>query len=175
MPQDEAAAISGHDDPEAAARWALERPGTATQWCLIKLGAAGALLVTRDEDSPLRHNSLKVRAAGIQCRAGAAAQPKLLAGFWWQTNLLSSSSKSMARHDQHTLSQACTGAQCCLRTNLLRGSHADNPSLQVPVKDTVGCGDSCAAAIVLGYTRGHDTAPVGLLRLNAPGLRRSQT
>ena len=37
------------------------RPGTATQWCLIKLGAAGALLVTRDADSPLRQNSLKVR------------------------------------------------------------------------------------------------------------------
>ena len=31
---------------------------------------------------------------------------------------------------------------------------------QVDVQDTVGCGDSFAAAVVLGYTRGHAIPPV---------------
>ena len=38
----------------------------------------------------------------------------------------------------------------------------------MPVADTVGCGDSFAAAIVLGYTRGYDVAPV-LALANAVG------
>ena len=41
-------------------------------------------------------------------------------------------------------------------------------TLQVPVADTVGCGDSFAAAIVLGYTRGYDVAPI-LALANAVG------
>jgi hypothetical protein len=40
--------------------------------------------------------------------------------------------------------------------------------LQVDVKDTVGCGDSFAAAIVLGYTRTHDVHAT-LLLANAVG------
>lgn len=39
---------------------------------------------------------------------------------------------------------------------------------QVEVKDTVGCGDSFAAAIVLGYTRTHDIHAT-LLLANAVG------
>lgn len=39
---------------------------------------------------------------------------------------------------------------------------------QVPVKDTVGCGDSFAAAIVLGFIRGHDLSGV-LALANAVG------
>ena len=31
---------------------------------------------------------------------------------------------------------------------------------QVDVQDTVGCGDSFAAAVVLGFTRGHAIPPV---------------
>lgn len=58
--QEEAAIISGLQDPEAAGRWVLDRPGAVTRWCLIKLGPGGALLVSRDRDSPLHHNSLKV-------------------------------------------------------------------------------------------------------------------
>lgn len=38
----------------------------------------------------------------------------------------------------------------------------------MPVKDTVGCGDSFAAAIVLGYIRGHDL-PAVLALANAVG------
>ena len=38
----------------------------------------------------------------------------------------------------------------------------------MPVADTVGCGDSFGAAIVLGFTRGHDMAPV-LALANAVG------
>ena len=40
--------------------------------------------------------------------------------------------------------------------------------LQVAVSDTVGCGDSFAAAIVMGYTRGHDI-DVTLALANAVG------
>lgn len=40
--------------------------------------------------------------------------------------------------------------------------------VQVDVQDTVGCGDSFAAAIVLGYTRGHRIPPL-LALANAVG------
>jgi fructose-1-phosphate kinase PfkB-like protein len=40
--------------------------------------------------------------------------------------------------------------------------------VQVDVQDTVGCGDSFAAAIVLGYIRSHDI-PATLVLANAVG------
>ena len=40
------------------------------------------------------------------------------------------------------------------------------PTLQVPVADTVGCGDSFAAAIILGFIRGH-SIPETLALANA--------
>ena len=40
--------------------------------------------------------------------------------------------------------------------------------MQVDVQDTVGCGDSFAAAVVLGYTRGHRIPPL-LALANAVG------
>ena len=40
--------------------------------------------------------------------------------------------------------------------------------LQVPVSDTVGCGDSFAAAIVLGYVKGH-SVPATMALANAVG------
>ena len=40
--------------------------------------------------------------------------------------------------------------------------------MQVPVSDTVGCGDSFAAAIVLGYVRHYDI-PATLALANAVG------
>lgn len=39
---------------------------------------------------------------------------------------------------------------------------------QVDVQDTVGCGDSFAAAVVLGFTRGHRIPPL-LALANAVG------
>lgn len=47
----------------------------------------------------------------------------------------------------------------------MRGSSAFG---QVDVADTVGCGDSFAAAVVLGYTRGHRIPPL-LALANAIG------
>lgn len=41
-------------------------------------------------------------------------------------------------------------------------------SMQVPVADTVGCGDSFAAAVVMCYTRGH-SIPAMLALANAVG------
>jgi sugar/nucleoside kinase (ribokinase family) len=40
--------------------------------------------------------------------------------------------------------------------------------MKVAVKDTVGCGDSFAAAVVLGHIRDHDILPVMALA-NAVG------
>ncbi len=40
-------------------------------------------------------------------------------------------------------------------------------TLQVPVADTVGCGDSFAAAIILGFIRGH-SIPETLAHLHWP-------
>lgn len=44
----------------------------------------------------------------------------------------------------------------------------NQPGLQVPVGDTVGCGDSFAAAIVMGYIRGYDV-PATMALANAVG------
>eukprot|EP00891_Asterochloris_glomerata_P001702 jgi/Astpho2/1702/fgenesh1_pg.00032_%23_41_t len=44
----------------------------------------------------------------------------------------------------------------------------DQPALKVPVADTVGCGDSFAAAIILGFIRGH-SIPETLALANAVG------
>lgn len=86
MTQEEAEAVTGHSDPEAAAEWVLARPASATAWVIVKLGSEGAVLCARGAVSPIRIDGLKV-----------------------------------------------------------------------PVVDTVGCGDSFAAAIALGYTRGQST------------------
>ncbi|EIE24898.1 Ribokinase-like protein, partial [Coccomyxa subellipsoidea C-169] len=97
MTEEEAAAITGTSDPEAAAHAILERPGAVTQWCVVKLGSRGAVLCSK---SP------------------------------------------RATYRQH--------------------------ALLVDVQDTVGCGDSFAAAVVLGYTRGHRIPPL-LALANAVG------
>ena len=34
------------------------------------------------------------------------------------------------------------------------------PAMNVKVEDTVGCGDSLAAAVVLGYINGYGTSPL---------------
>eukprot|EP00878_Enallax_costatus_P032986 GHUV01036348.1.p1 GENE.GHUV01036348.1~~GHUV01036348.1.p1 ORF type:complete len:298 (+),score=89.05 GHUV01036348.1:387-1280(+) len=98
MTEEEAVEVTGLRDPQAAAVAVLSRPGAKTEWCVVKLGAQGALLVTKSPQQQVYH-------------AGA---------------------------------------------------------FQVEVKDTVGCGDSFAAAIVLGYTRTHDVHAT-LLLANAVG------
>jgi len=90
MTEEEAEAVTGCGNAEAAARFILDRPGARTEWCIVKRGAEGAILVSR---SP--------RAAVYEQRA-----------------------------------------------------------LKVDVRDTVGCGDSFAAAVILGYTRQHSIPAV---------------
>jgi sugar/nucleoside kinase (ribokinase family) len=89
--------VTGLDDPDAAARWVLDRPGTRTEWAIVKLGSRGALLRSR--------------------------------------------------------------SQGCAYTS---------PGVPVEVQDTVGCGDSFAAAVVLGFTR-RFSVPATLALANAVG------
>ncbi|KAK9814389.1 hypothetical protein WJX72_005061 [[Myrmecia] bisecta] len=82
MTQEEAQAVTGEADPEAAAAHILNRPHSQTRWCVVKMGGEGAVLCSCHPSENFRQHALKV-----------------------------------------------------------------------DVKDTVGCGDSFAAAVVLGYTR----------------------
>lgn len=90
MTEEEAAAVTGCEHAEDAARYILDRPGTSTEWCIVKRGAEGALLAARSPD----------------------------------------------------------------------GALYDQRALKVDVRDTVGCGDSFASAVVLGYTRQHSIPAV---------------
>jgi sugar/nucleoside kinase (ribokinase family) len=95
--QEEARIVTGHKDPEAAARYVLDRPSARAEWAVVKLGKDGALLRSRSEQ----------------------------------------------------------------RTYVFKG-------IEVEVQDTVGCGDSFASAIVLGFTRKH-SIPATLALANAVG------
>lgn len=46
--QEEAFVVTGQQTAEAAARFMLNRPDACTQWCVVKQGANGALLCTKD-------------------------------------------------------------------------------------------------------------------------------
>ncbi|GAX80599.1 hypothetical protein CEUSTIGMA_g8034.t1 [Chlamydomonas eustigma] len=97
MTEEEAKIVTGHSDPELAAKYMLERPGARTQWCVIKLGREGSLLRSKAEGRSYRM-----------------------------------------------------------------------PGIPVKVQDTVGCGDSFASAIVLGFINGH-SIPATLALANAVG------
>ena len=58
--QEEAEAVTGEADPEAAARSIVERPGALTQWCVIKMGPQGALIRTRSPPWTLRQSAIQV-------------------------------------------------------------------------------------------------------------------
>jgi hypothetical protein len=70
----------------------------------------------------------------------------------------------------HKLVLCILQRQACVCCRWTEGHCADCWSLllQVDVQDTVGCGDSFAAAIALGYSRTHDVAAT-LLLANAVG------
>jgi sugar/nucleoside kinase (ribokinase family) len=90
MTEEEAEAVTGCGNAEAAARFILDRPNARTEWCIVKRGAEGAVLVSRSPGTTV--------------------------------------------YEQR--------------------------ALKVDVRDTVGCGDSFAAAVVLGYTRQHSIPAV---------------
>ena len=58
--QEEAAAITGTSDPEAAAHAILDRPGAVTQWCVVKLGSRGAVLCSKSLSATYRQHALMV-------------------------------------------------------------------------------------------------------------------
>ncbi len=152
-PQEEAVTVTGHTDPELAARAILARPHTATQWCVVKLGAHGALLVDRTTGK-------------------AHTAPGFKVSLTRQPGKGSCSGRAPSRA-AHSLSAALVRAFLALRASAVRGicyGHwlASHPAAsappkalrargllyerpQVEVADTVGCGDSFAAAVVKGY------------------------
>jgi len=57
--QEEAFVVTGQQNAEAAARSVLSRPEACTQWCVVKQGANGALLCTKDAEGTITaHPSL---------------------------------------------------------------------------------------------------------------------
>ena len=60
MTEEEATTVTGHADPDMAARAVLERPGANTEWCVVKLGGNGALLRSKLEGKSYRSKGLKV-------------------------------------------------------------------------------------------------------------------
>ena len=64
--QEEAEAITGLADPEAACQAVLQRRGAATQWCCVKLGSRGAVLRTRSPEAVFRQHALLVRAGRVE-------------------------------------------------------------------------------------------------------------
>lgn len=53
--QEEALEVTGIHDPQSAAKAVLCRPGAKTEWCVVKLGAKGALLVTKSPQQQVYH------------------------------------------------------------------------------------------------------------------------
>ena len=55
--------MTGHADPDLAARWVLARPGSRTEWAVVKLGKEGALLRSKVEGRSYRMEGLQVGGA----------------------------------------------------------------------------------------------------------------
>ena len=81
--QEEAAAITGTSDPEAAAHAILERPGAVTQWCVVKLGSRGAVLCSKSPRATYRQHALLVRSVEHQSTGfGRAHQSSSFCASW---------------------------------------------------------------------------------------------
>lgn len=73
--QEEAETVTGHTDPEAAARAMLARPGARTEWCVVKMGGAGALLACKSSGTVHRSQGIKVwDVCGVQLFDSVAAR-----------------------------------------------------------------------------------------------------
>ncbi|EFJ43260.1 hypothetical protein VOLCADRAFT_119122, partial [Volvox carteri f. nagariensis] len=140
MTEEEARVVTGLDDPQAAAEWVLARPGARAQWVVIKMGSQGALLCERN-----RSNNGSSRSSG----GGAANGQGNGRGHGCDYTGAASSAET-------TTSPAATARVTRLG------------AVKVEVVDTVGCGDSFAAAVVMGYISGWP-ADVTLALANAVG------
>lgn len=123
MTLEEAEAVTGCADAESAAMHVLDRPGAATEWCIVKKGSQGALVATKSPSSI-------------------------------QQNMNSGSGSGSNSGDSNTTKSSSTDDQTTTRATMGRKSDAfviEQRALNVDVRDTVGCGDSFAAAVVLGY------------------------
>lgn len=166
--------VTGHTDPQAAAEAILSRPNTATEWCVVKMGGEGAVLVTKSGE--VHHApAFKVRAAGMRGvelvafnLLSMADQPCLFGMLSCQQMGRQMASYSaliwhLGLHGGCACSSSILYATCfCLQVALLCCC------CQVDVQDTVGCGDSFAAAIAMGFCRTHDVRAT-LLLANAVG------
>lgn len=120
----------------------LAHPGSTTSWAIVKLGSEGAILCARGAAAPIHIDGLKVR----------------LFSFHRPLNGKPSGCQSYVVCYASASAKAQEGGVCmCVHCIALFLIIADGILMQVPVTDTVGCGDSFAAAIALGYTRGRST------------------
>lgn len=144
--------MTGYADAELAARAVLARASAKTRWCVVKEGAYGALLASRDAAGAFTAKALKV------------GQPML-----FQSPVSASTSVWHAvSHNQNSTSAAGDPQACYCPLQQLTEPPLPTHIVQVEVKDTVGCGDSFAAAIVLGYISQH-SIPSTLVLANAVG------
>ena len=153
--------MTGHTDPELAARWVLARPGARTEWAVVKLGKEGALLRSKAEGRSYRMAGLQVGEAGGGVLASRVRWEK--GGGERAGGHRSNYRGSVRRPQCHPIHSFLLALRCphiCLRITF--------SCVQVQVQDTVGCGDSFASAIVLGYIARHPI-PATLALANAVG------
>lgn len=138
MTEDESADVVGTNDAGEAAAAVLGMPGSITSWCVVKRGASGAILVVRgDRVDATKNKDPSVRLPG---------PPE--------------SDEDDPRGHQNGASH---GSQTDNKHSAVLSVYV-SPSFPVPVADTVGCGDSLAAAVMLGFTRSPED-PGGCLAL----------
>ena len=164
--QEEGTAVTGHSDPHAAMQSVLSRPRSCTQWCIVKQGGQGAMLLTRDSPEVFDQPALKVWHAARGWLLGAAHH--VAAGMRHSASVCMLLRALAANTMFALLLVACLPKRHWrVKRYTMSGLTTKLPlPLQVPVADTVGCGDSFAAAIILGFIRGH-SIPETLALANA--------
>lgn len=173
--QEEATQVTGCSEAEQAARFILQRPGAKTQWCVIKMGGAGALLMTRTGNGTFKSEALPVSASeqgGGWHAWGERGEAPALQRQWRALGPAAGCGGKICFHMRPLFLDSCTVTASTPPPPTHAFLHSTialtPPCTQVEVSDTVGCGDSFAAAIVLGYIRGHSIHST-LLLANAVG------
>lgn len=61
--QEEALAVTGQMETQAAARWVLDRPGCSTEWCIVKQGSSGSVLCSKSPPAVYNQPALQVHTS----------------------------------------------------------------------------------------------------------------
>lgn len=165
MTEEEAEAVTGLRGAEAQARWVLGRPAARTEWCVVKRGAQGAVLASRScgADAPVyRQQALRVDVRDTGGRAGRGGGQGVGStrgdaeggGGGQSCSSLQTFCRQIACFGS-TAMRKCSCTPADVRLILAVPAHLHGPSAPA-----VGCGDSFAAAVVLGFTRGHSIPAV---------------